>query len=149
MTGPQMKTPATLAGVSGAVVIQQASRTTFANTTRTGLPTRLLTRGEAIAAKCRECLYDDQSAGTWRQQVSACPSTECSLWPVRPLAGGVPSWITAREVSRLPDDWRTLTHDVAVAMVAGRVDASPHGCAGEAIRDASAQSKVPAYPEAA
>ena len=121
----------------------------LASASAAGLPSPPFTRGEAIAAKCRECLYDDQSVGTWRQQVSACPATECALWPVRPLAGGVPSWITAREVSRLPDDWRTLTHDAAVAMVAGRIDASLHGCAVGAIRDASARSTVPPYPEAA
>ena len=121
----------------------------LASASAAGPPSPPLTRGEAIAAKCRECLYDDQSVGTWRQQVSACPATECALWPVRPLAGGVPSWITAREVSRLPDDWRTLTHGEAVAMVAGRVEPSRRGCAVGAVRDASAPSTVHAYPEAA
>lgn len=116
---------------------------------QTGLPSPPMTRGEAIAAKCRECLYDDQSVGTWRQQVSACPATDCALWPLRPLAGGVPAWITAREVSRLPDDWRNLTHGAAVAMVAGRVEPSRHGCAVGAIGGASVGSPAPAYPEAA
>lgn len=47
-------------------------------------PTRSL-RG-AINAKCRECIYDPEAGrGTWRQQVAACTSTRCPLFPVRPL----------------------------------------------------------------
>jgi hypothetical protein len=39
----------------------------------------------AINLKCRECLYDPLSGlGNWRQQVSACTSSECPLFPVRP-----------------------------------------------------------------
>ena len=40
---------------------------------------------KAVNAKCRECLYDPLSGlGNWRQQVSACTSSECPLFPVRP-----------------------------------------------------------------
>lgn len=41
----------------------------------------------AINAKCKECIYDpyDAGAGTWREQVAACGSSDCSLWPYRPL----------------------------------------------------------------
>lgn len=40
---------------------------------------------KAINAKCRECLYDPLSGlGNWRQQVSACTSSECPLFLVRP-----------------------------------------------------------------
>lgn len=41
----------------------------------------------AINAKCRECIYDPLSGkGTWRQQVEACTSYGCPLYPVRPLS---------------------------------------------------------------
>lgn len=40
---------------------------------------------KAINAKCRECIYcPDSGNGTWRQQVAACTSTGCPLYPVRP-----------------------------------------------------------------
>jgi hypothetical protein len=39
----------------------------------------------AINEKCRECIYDPLSGGgTWRQQVEACTSRNCPLYPVRP-----------------------------------------------------------------
>ena len=39
----------------------------------------------AIDAKCKECIYDPYGcAGTWRQQVAACTSPQCPLFPVRP-----------------------------------------------------------------
>jgi hypothetical protein len=41
----------------------------------------------AINDKCRECIYDSiGGAGTWREQVTACTSRTCPLYPVRPLA---------------------------------------------------------------
>lgn len=41
----------------------------------------------AINAKCRECIYDERGgAGTWRQQVEACTSLDCSLYPLRPIS---------------------------------------------------------------
>lgn len=39
---------------------------------------------KAINDKCRECIYDPHAAGAWRQQVSACTSPDCPLYPVRP-----------------------------------------------------------------
>jgi len=144
-----MKNPGALAGATGAVVIQRASRTALDTTVGTFPPTRPPTRGEAIAAKCRDCLYDDRASGTWRQQVSACHLTDCPLWRVRPLAGGVPDFIRARDGSRLPDDWRDLSQEKAVGIVAGRIDASPSGCAARAIRDRSGCGSVSPCPEAA
>jgi hypothetical protein len=45
-----------------------------------------------INAKCRECIYDPiAGGGTWRQQVEACTSTNCPLWPVRPVSATVPT----------------------------------------------------------
>jgi hypothetical protein len=41
---------------------------------------------KAINGYCRQCIYDSADAGTWRQQVTLCTSTECSLYPVRPLS---------------------------------------------------------------
>lgn len=42
---------------------------------------------QAIAAKCRDCIYDPLSGlGTWRQQVTGCTSPDCALYPFRPLS---------------------------------------------------------------
>ena len=50
-----------------------------------GTPKRSLRA--AINDKCKECIYDDiGGAGTWREQVTACTSRTCPLYPVRPLA---------------------------------------------------------------
>ena len=39
-----------------------------------------------VNAKCIECIYDEKSgSGTWRQQVEACTSTDCPLYPLRPI----------------------------------------------------------------
>ena len=41
----------------------------------------------AINAKCKECIYDPIAGrGTWRQQVEACTSYRCPLYPVRPVS---------------------------------------------------------------
>lgn len=44
-----------------------------------------MTRAKAIAAKCKDCIYDPREPGTWRMQVTACTTTECALYPYRPL----------------------------------------------------------------
>jgi len=42
---------------------------------------------KAVNNKCKECIYDPLSGlGTWRQQVEGCTSTDCPLYPVRPLS---------------------------------------------------------------
>lgn len=38
---------------------------------------------KAINDKCKSCVYDNLAAGTWRQQVTLCPVTDCALWPHR------------------------------------------------------------------
>ncbi len=40
-----------------------------------------------IAAMCCECIYDPESigAGTWRNQVADCTSTQCPIYQERPL----------------------------------------------------------------
>ena len=40
---------------------------------------------QAIADKCKDCIYDPLAGGTWREQVESCRSTRCALWPVRPI----------------------------------------------------------------
>ena len=44
-----------------------------------------MTRADAIAAKCKECIYDPEEDGTWRQQVKACVIDTCALHPYRPM----------------------------------------------------------------
>ena len=38
----------------------------------------------AINAMCRSCIYDQYSAGNWRQQVTECTAHACPLYPHRP-----------------------------------------------------------------
>jgi hypothetical protein len=44
-----------------------------------------MTRQKAIAAKYKECIYDELDQGTWRQQVKACDIESCALHPYRPM----------------------------------------------------------------
>jgi len=39
---------------------------------------------KAINEKCRDCIYDPASEGTWRQQAYSCSFLSCPLWHVRP-----------------------------------------------------------------
>jgi len=43
-------------------------------------------RAAAIRAKCRDCIHDPLEPGNWRQQVTACTSEDCALYPVRPMS---------------------------------------------------------------
>lgn len=46
-----------------------------------------MTRRTAINDKCRECIYDPiGGSGNWRQQITACTSTTCPLFPFRPVS---------------------------------------------------------------
>jgi hypothetical protein len=45
---------------------------------------RKISLRNSINRFCRECLYDPRERGSWRQQVEACTSPECPLFPVRP-----------------------------------------------------------------
>jgi len=53
----------------------------------------IVSRIDAIAAKCRDCIYDPLSAGTWREQVAACASASCAYT----VSGRfpVPAWLVA------------------------------------------------------
>ena len=39
-----------------------------------------------IDKNCRFCLYDPGADGTWREQVEACTSPDCALYPIRPVS---------------------------------------------------------------
>lgn len=41
---------------------------------------------KAINEHCKSCGYDplDKGHGAWREQITACPVTNCAIWPVRP-----------------------------------------------------------------
>jgi len=40
---------------------------------------------KSIDAKCKDCIYDSEAGtGGWRQQVDACTSYTCPLYPIRP-----------------------------------------------------------------
>ncbi len=41
---------------------------------------------QAINQMCKGCIYDSGAAGNWRQQVSACTSSNCPLFPHRPVS---------------------------------------------------------------
>ena len=38
----------------------------------------------AINLKCKDCIYDPELPYGWKQQVSLCELTDCSLWKCRP-----------------------------------------------------------------
>jgi len=44
-----------------------------------------MTRQKAIDTKCKDCIYDPEEDGTWRQQVKACDIESCALHPYRPM----------------------------------------------------------------
>lgn len=44
-----------------------------------------MSRAGAIAAKCRECIYDPCAPGNWREQVADCCSAGCPLYDFRPV----------------------------------------------------------------
>lgn len=81
------------------------------------------TRGQAIAAYCRECIHDPGAAGTWREQVAVCGCSGCPLWAFRPLPRTPPSWLASRVPDNLPDGFGSLYHDEAIAILRGNIDA--------------------------
>jgi len=44
----------------------------------------------AINLKCKDCIYDPELPFGWRQQVSQCELSDCSLWPYRPMSRSLP-----------------------------------------------------------
>ncbi len=47
-------------------------------------------RAAAVNAKCCECIYDPEAAGSgsWRKQVEDCTSFTCPLFEYRPVSTG-------------------------------------------------------------
>ncbi len=41
---------------------------------------------KAIDGKCRDCIYDPDAPGSWRQQTHSCNDTSCPLHAVQPKA---------------------------------------------------------------
>lgn len=66
------------------------------------------TRGAAIAAFCRQCIYDRDACGTWREQVAACGTTACPLWRFRPLPANAPAWLRSSDPEKLPAGWSRI-----------------------------------------
>lgn len=43
-------------------------------------------RKAAIDQLCKDCIYDPEFGnGTWRKQVQNCTSTDCAVYPFRPV----------------------------------------------------------------
>lgn len=49
------------------------------------IPEKKVSLRTAIDDNCRTCIFDSAAAGTWRQQVTLCSVTSCSIYPVRPV----------------------------------------------------------------
>lgn len=47
-----------------------------------------MTYKEAIELKCRDCNFDEPSAGTFLQQTAACECASCPLHALRPMPKG-------------------------------------------------------------
>ena len=45
----------------------------------------ITSRKQAIDENCRNCIYDPQDRGTWRDQVTNCTVKSCALYGFRPL----------------------------------------------------------------
>jgi len=80
----------------------------------------------AINAKCRECIFDPKSPGTWREQVAQCSVPCCSLWPVRPAPSGGPFANLPRDPATVGREWLTRpvggVNSAHPLTVAGRIE---------------------------
>lgn len=66
------------------------------------------TRQEAIVAKCRDCIYDNEVPGTWRAQVEACPATDCSIYPYRPATNATKKRLREERLATMtPEELRS------------------------------------------
>lgn len=101
------------------------------------------TRGAAIAAHCRECIFDRSAPGTWREQVAACGSTGCALWRFRPVQSGksCPDWIASHDPADLPSDWPRVDSTEAVRMMRASIADKGNGCAAQ--RNAETRTPTP------
>ncbi|WP_415903186.1 hypothetical protein ACMXYR_05200 [Neptuniibacter sp. QD29_5] len=46
---------------------------------------------QPINNMCKACIYDENSSGTWKQQVTDCTSKSCPLFNVRPTTKTIPT----------------------------------------------------------
>ena len=67
---------------------------------------------KAIDAMCKDCTYDDQDKGTWRQQVAACTLKTCPLHPVRPVDEKYNGIDTTYLTMELLDHWQIKPEDL-------------------------------------
>jgi hypothetical protein len=74
-----------------------------------------LTRGQAIAAKCRDCIHDPSAPGTWREQVAQCSCPGCPLWPLRPAPSGGPFADPPRDPATVSREWLRQPVGMAVS----------------------------------
>lgn len=85
-----------------------------------------MTRSQAIAAKCRQCIHDPRAAGTWREQVAICACLDCPLWRYRPLPRNPAMWVALRDPEAVPDGFAGLAHEVAVDCLRRNGEAKAH-----------------------
>jgi hypothetical protein len=57
-----------------------------------------MNRQDAIDAKCKDCNWDSNDVGTWREQVESCKAKDCSLWEHRPMTK---SGVLARQEEKM------------------------------------------------
>src|SRR5690606_32860838 len=81
----------------------------------------------AIDAKCRDCGAADAGMN-WREHVATCPAIDCPLWRVRRLSRNAPGWLASRNIADLPDGWRSLPQEQALAMLRNRPGNGSHVC---------------------
>lgn len=100
------------------------------------------TRGQAIRAKCKDCIYDPEAGGTWTEQVACCTSLDCPLWRFRPLSRNAPEWLRSRDPADLPKGWTGLAHDEALKVLRAGTGDNANGSPVQAIRGARAPSAM-------
>jgi hypothetical protein len=59
-----------------------------------------------INEKCKDCIYDPASKGTWRQQVSLCCIRSCPLWSFRPKpTRPIPLTVISNYTTKIDQSW--------------------------------------------
>jgi len=53
--------------------------------TKGNVPVKRISRAKAVRDKCIDCIYDPLDKGTHIYQTTKCRSTDCALWPIRPI----------------------------------------------------------------
>ena len=59
---------------------------------------------KSIDDMCKRCVYDPYDKGTWKQQVKACASSTCPLFPVRPGAGRKKRKLSTEQKAKLMEN---------------------------------------------